>query len=201
MSEKEETTVVEEAVKLAEQAQDKKVFNLTDFIKNRSYPQAEVIVYLDDEAALEIVSLNDQLVRALSPEEAKPLEDKIAALADKIKETSLVFKMRGVNQEVIEAIVKKVNLRHNVSSKQEADSVTGEWMRDYITMMVGENIVSVTGPDGSVDASHFDYDKTDELRKNLPSSEWAKLVGSMEKLTLAGGYFEQITDAGFLQKS
>jgi hypothetical protein len=63
------------------------------------------------------------------------------------------------------------------------------------------NIISVVDASGSEDDSTYDFDKTEEIRRNIPAAEWGKLVEMMQKLTLAGGYFEQLTDAGFLQKS
>lgn len=196
----EENKLVAEAVELAEKAQDRKVFNLTDFIKGRSYPEAEVVVYLDDQSAMQVLELNKKLAKALKPEELEAIEAQISDLTEKIKGTALTFKMRGISQEIVEAIMKKANVRHNVAKASDGAN-SPEWMRDYITMLIGENIVSVTNADGAVDSEHFDFDKTDALRKNLPASEWGKLVEAMEKLTLAGGYFDQISDAGFLPKS
>ena len=74
-------------------------------------------------------------------------------------------------------------------------------MRDYITSLVALNIVSVQDAEGNVDESIFDYDKAEELRLNLAMTEWNKLVEAMQVLTLAGGYFDELTDAGFLPKS
>lgn len=196
----EQNEIIEEAVELAKKAQDRKVFNLVDFIKGRAYPETEVTIYLDDSTALQIIELNNELVRAVKPERVEELQAQINSLAEEIKSTSLVFKMRGVSQEVVEAIMKKTNLRHNVAKSSDGAG-NPEWMRDYITMLIGENIVSVTNSAGEVDSSHFDFDKTEALRLNLPGSEWGKLVEAMEKLTLAGGYFDQISDAGFLPKS
>jgi hypothetical protein len=59
----------------------------------------------------------------------------------------------------------------------------------------------VQDAEGNADDAIFDFEKAEELRLNLPLTEWNKLVESMQVLTLAGGYFDELTDAGFLPKS
>jgi hypothetical protein len=107
--------------------------------------------------------------------------------------------MRGVSQDAIELVLKQLNEKYKV--KGSAGTENPDWMRDYITILVGLNIVSVKDFSGGKDDTVFDFDKTEEIRRNLPAAEWGKLVEMMQKLTLAGGYFDQLTDAGFLPKS
>jgi hypothetical protein len=195
----EDLNAVEEAMELATEAQSKKVFNLSDAIKGRSYPQKDVVIHLDDEAALKLVELNDKMSYTTDPEELAKLEVEGINLSKAIKQSAITFKMRGVSQDAIELVLKKMNEKYKVKGTSGTDNP--DWMRDYITSLVSLNIVSVVDASGSEDSSDFDFDKAEELRKNIPAAEWAKLVEMMQKLTLAGGYFDQLTDAGFLQKS
>jgi hypothetical protein len=190
---------IEAAMELVEEAQSKKVFNLSDAIKGRAYPQKDVTVYLDDEAALKLVELNDKMSSIIDPEEMKKLEAESEKLSETIKQSAVTFKMRGVSQDAIELVLKKMNEKYKV--KGTAGTENPDWMRDYITNLVSLNIVSVSDFSGSADSTDFDFDKAEELRRNIPAAEWGKLVEMMQKLTLAGGYFDQLTDAGFLQKS
>lgn len=193
-------STIEETMELVEQAQSKKVFNLADAIKGRAYPKTDVIVYLDDEAAMRLVEINDELNYLPENDEAAKLNAEAEKLAAQIKESELTFTMRGVSQDVIESVLTQTNIRHGLKKGEDGSEVPG-WMRDYITTLVGLNITSVTNAAGEVDDEEFNFDKTEGLRRNLPASEWGKLVEGMQKLTLAGGYFDQLTDAGFLQKS
>jgi hypothetical protein len=190
---------VEEAMDLAQEAQSKKVFNLSDAIKGRSYPQKDAVVYLDDESAMKLVELDEIMSYTTDPEELKKLEAEAAKLSKAIKESALTFKMRGVSQDAIELVLKQLNEKYKV--KGSAGTENPDWMKDYITTLVGMNIISVVDASGSEDDSTYDFEKTEEIRRNIPAAEWGKLVEMMQKLTLAGGYFEQLTDAGFLQKS
>ena len=198
MSEETQGTI-EEAMDLAEEAQSKKVFNLSDAIKGRAYPQKDVTVYLDDESAMALVDIDDMMTEVTDPTIMKKLEAEAQILSNRIKESALTFRMRGVSQDVIELVLKQLNEKYKV--KGSAGTENPEWMKDYITILVGMNIVSVKDFSGSEDDSVFDFDKTEEIRRNLPAVEWGKLVEMMQKLTLAGGYFDQLTDAGFLQRS
>lgn len=195
-----EETQIQEAIELAEQAQSKEKFSLIDAIKGKSFPEQEVIVFLDDKAALELMKLNDKMNRETDPELLKGLEDEAVKLAQAIKESSLRFRMRGVAQKAIEAVMEKCNERYEVK-KGEDGTKNSLWLRDYITILVGMNVVSVTNSSGQVDEGPFDEEAVEEIRQSISATEWGKLVETMQKLTLAGGYFEQLTDAGFLQKS
>lgn len=195
-----EETQISEAIELAEQAQSKEKFSLIDAIKGKSFPEQEVIVFLDDKAALDLMKLNDKMNRETDPELLKALEDEAVELAKAIKESSLHFRMRGVPQKAIEAVMDKCNERYEIK-KGEDGTKNSLWLRDYITILVGMNIVSVTNSSNQVDEGPFDEEAVEEIRQSISATEWGKLVETMQKLTLAGGYFEQLTDAGFLQKS
>ena len=193
-------TEVQEALQLVEEAQSKKVFNLADAIKGRAYPKKDVVIYLDDETALRLVEINDIMNESLDEVEVSKLQAEAEMLSEKIKESALVFSMRGVSQATIERVLEDCNTKHGIA-KDEDPLGNPTWFKDYVTLLVSENIEHVADGNGNIDSEKFTYDKIEELRKNIPANEWAKLVDAMQKLTLAGGYFEQLTDAGFLQKS
>lgn len=195
-----EENILEEAVELVKEAQSQKVFNLADAIKGRAYPTTSVRVFLDDESALRLSEINQKLNRGPSEEEIKKLTKEAEKLSKKIIDSALIFEMRGVGQAAIDAISQKLNTKYKIGPT-EVGSNNSDWLRDYVTTLVAMNIISVTNADGAVDSSEFDFDKADQIRQTLAPSEWAKLVAGMQKLTLAGGYFDQLTDAGFLPKS
>ena len=195
-----EENITEEALQLVKEAHSPKVFNLSDAIKNRAYPTKDVTIYLDDQSAMRLVEINDKMSRTLDPKELKELEEQSDELAKTVMASSLVFHLKGVGQDAIDAITKSLDSKYSIKPTENGTN-NPDWLRDYITTLVCMNIKSVTDASGAVDETEFDFEKTDELRKVIAPSEWGKLVGMMQKLTLAGGYFDQLTDAGFLQKS
>lgn len=198
MSEETQTTV-DAAIKLVETAQSKGVFSLADAIKGRSYPKRDVVVYLDDEAAMLLSDINDQMSYSESEEELNKLQETADKLSERIKETSITFTLRGVNQTLVEEASKATDRQHNIP-KNGNGTENPEWMRDYITRLISINIIGVRNAAGEEDNEPFTFERADELRGNLPTSEWAKLMQAMQQLTLAGGYFDQVTDAGFLPR-
>jgi hypothetical protein len=189
-----------EALELVKESQSKKVFSLVDAIKGRAYPQRDVTIYLNAEAAHRLRELDEVMKATTDVDAFEALQVEANQLAEQIKSSAITFTMRGVNQKTVELVLEQTNKLHNVAKDENPTEVPG-WMRDYITTLVGLNIVSVRDSEGNVEEDVFDYDKAEELRVNLPLTEWNKLVESMQVLTLAGGYFDELTDAGFLPKS
>ena len=196
-----ESNITEETLKLVQEAQKPGVFNLADVIKGRGYPQKDVNVYIDGAAAFELVELEDKM-KALAEDSAeyKELEEKAEELAKVVQASKLTFTMRGVGQGVVERISEQADEKFGKDSENTGD-VNTDWFKYYITSLVASNIIRVTDPDGNVDETLLDYDSMSEIRDNIPADAWGVLVNTMQKLTLATGYFKGLTDAGFLPKS
>lgn len=182
-----------EVLSLVQDAQSPAKFNLADVIKGRGFPEDKVEIYVDVESAYALSKLNDELIHIENPEDSAPLEAKAKELSDKILKSKLVFHMRGIDQKQIELIEKQV--------KADNAGEEEEWILDYFAALVAANIVKVEDADGNIDERPFTTKEVVELRWALPSESWEKLIGTMQKLTLASGYFRGLTDAGFLQKS
>ena len=99
--------------------------------------------------------------------------------------------MQGIDQKSIEAIESDI--------KAEKDS--DEWWNIYMASLIASNIKSVENASGQVDEHKFTLEEVLELRGSLSGESWNLLMSTMQKLTLATGYFKGLTDAGFLQKS
>jgi len=195
--------IIEETLELVREAQKPGVFNLADVIKDRGYPQKDVSIYIDGEAAFQLVELEDRM-QALSEsqkstEDYTKLEEAATALAERLQSSKLTFIMRGVGQGVVERITEKADKLYKKSSDE--DEYASEWFRYYVTSLVASNVVRVTDSDGNVDEREFGFDEMLEIRNNIPAEAWGVLVNTMQKLTLATGYFKGLTDAGFLPKS
>lgn len=194
-----EEKIVEEALDTVRDAQKPGVFNLSEVIKGRGYPQKDVTVYIDGAAAFELVELEEKM-KSLSEDSAEyaKLEKQAEDLAHKVQDSKLTFTLRGVSQSIVEAISEKADKQF---SRESEDEYNSDWFKFYVTSLVAENLVRVTDKDGNVDERHFTYEEVSEIRDNVPIESWTLLVNTMQKLTLATGYFKGLTDAGFLPKS
>lgn len=193
-----EEKLTEETLEMVKEAQKPSTFNLAEVIKERGYPSKEVTIYTDAEAAFDLVEIEDKMNELKEPDEE--LEKQAEALAERVQASKLTFVMRGVGQGVVERIVEKADKLYKKPDSDEDEYAT-DWFKYYITSLVASNVVKVIDADGNVDESHFEYEEMLEIRNNLPSDSWGLLVSTMQKLTLATGYFKGLTDAGFLPKS
>lgn len=198
-----EQNIAEETLQLVRDAQKPGVFNLSEVIKGRGYPTKEVSVYIDGEAAFQLVELEDRMQELSDAVKAGPeyeeLEKAANELAERVQKSKLIFTMRGVNQGIVERITDKADeLYGNDGDPMDRDDA---WFRYYITSLVAANVVKVENADGEIDERVFEYEDMLDIRNNIPVEAWGVLVNTMQKLTLAGGYFKELTDAGFLPKS
>lgn len=196
-----EDTKVEDTVALVQEAQKQGTFNLSEVIKGRGYPQKTVTIYTDAEAAFKLVELDkkmSQLSKAGDKEALEAFEKESAELTEAVRSSRLDFHMQGVPQAIIETVEAKID---KVYPSQDEEGRNDDWFKAYIAELVALNIVSVTDANGNTDKRTFSYDDAVELRSYLPTESWAILVSTMQKLTLASGFFNGLTDAGFLPKS
>ena len=179
---------------VVEETKSRSKFNLADAIKGRAFPEDTVDIYLDVESAYKLTQLRDKLIVSFDEKDTEELENEVETLAKKISLSKLTFKMRGIDQKRVEEIEKETK---SVNGIDEND----DWIHDYMSALIAANIIEVIDASGNVDDHEFTGEEITELRGNLSGEAWDVLVGSMQKLTLATGYFKGLTDAGFLQKS
>jgi hypothetical protein len=191
----EENKDISEVLELVEKAQSKGSFKLENVIKNVGYPEDSVEVYLDSESAYKLAKLNDELISTVDPEKLSVIEAEVEELKEKILKSKLTFKMRGIDQKQIELLEKQSQEKHKDSKDEDA------WMLDYMCALVASNVVSVQDYEGNVDSSVFLVDDAKVWRESFSAEAWSALMLTMQKLTLAVGYFKGLTDAGFLPKS
>ena len=180
-------------INLAEAAQAKGVFSLANAIKGKANPSDTVEVYLDSESAYRLTKLNDQIIQTMDEDLLKTLEAQTAELVEKIKASKIVINMRGIDQALVEKLEESVKLKYPEGSE--------DWWREYLCALVASNITSVENAAGEVDDHVFTTEEVMEIRNTIPSESWETIIATMQRLTLATGYFKGLTDAGFLQKS
>jgi len=179
-----------EVLEIVKEAQSINKFNLADAIKGRVFPEDTVDIYLDIESAYKLSKIQDIVIDALTDEDAEKLEAETAELSAKILKSKLTFYMRGIDQKRIEEIEASII----------KDDETDEWVTIYFCALVAANIVKVVDANGNEDDHEFTSEEVANLRDSIPAESWNLLIATMQKLTLATGYFKGLTDAGFLQK-
>lgn len=196
--------LVEQAEKDVAAAQGKGTFQLTNVLKRRGFPEEQVVVYLDEDSAHELVALNRQMETiARSPEKTdetiaayNTLEALADEMAENVRNSALTFHLRGISPGHIEQTRKNIvkEFGQEPEDQQEADdALAHEW--------IAAHIIRVTNAEGAVDERLFKRADVEELEQLLPSSEYAKIDRTVNNLSFRSAYIEQATDAGFLLKS
>jgi len=193
--------LLEETIEMVKEARKPGNFNLIDTIKGRAYPEREVSVYTNADAAFKLVELDEEMSKVADKdlERYNALEAQAQKIAEELQKSKLTFLMRGVGQGVIEEITDRANVLYKKPEDDDHDSEG--WFRFYVTALIAANIVRVTDAEGNVHEKQLNIDEMMEIRNNLPADAWSVLINTMQKLTLASGYFKGLTDAGFLPKS
>lgn len=198
-----EETTTDEVLELVEKAQKKGTFDIAKFAKGIAYPEDQVVAYVDVEAAYKLNKLNDEMskIKSDSPEYDK-LDKQAKELSSKILESKIVFHMRGVNQEVIEAVTAKADKKFPKKLDALGQVIDNDsWLIEWTCGLIAANLVKIENADGEVDERVLTTEDVIELRKHLPREVFDLLIAKMQQLTLAGAYFKGLTDAGFLPKS
>jgi len=196
--EQEVPDAITETLSLVKEAQSKGVFNLSEVIKGRGFPTKDVTIYLDAESAFELAQLDQEMNDFLDADYRAELDAKAQELAAKIRKSALTFTMRGVSQKIVDKVMADANEKH---PRDDDNGNNPEWVKFYVSSLVAQNIIRVTDAEGNVDEHLFTVEEIYSLREEITRDAWDVLADTMQKLTLASGYFEQLTDAGFLPKS
>jgi hypothetical protein len=198
-----EETTADEVLELVEKAQKKGTFDIAKFAKGIAYPEDTVTAYVDIESAYRLSQINDEMSRIKSDsDEYAKLDAEAKKLSAKILESKIIFHMRGVNQEVIEAITEKADKKHPKKLDAFGQVIDNEgWLLEWTCGLIAANMVQIENAEGEIDDSVLSTEDVIELRKNLPREVFDLLIAKMQQLTLAGAYFKGLTDAGFLPKS
>ena len=186
---------IEETLKLVEEAQSKKVFDITEYAKGSLAPRDTVTAYLDVESAYALLQINESLTTMEAGPEFDALEAKAKELSDKIVESKVVFHMRGVNQDIIEKVTIEANEKFpiikNAFGVEEEQSP--EWIKEWTCALVAANLIKVVNAAGDEDERLFTAEDVKTMRSYLPREVWDLLVEKMQQLSLANAYFRGLT--------
>jgi len=203
MSEENEQVNTDDVLELVEKAQKKGTFDIAKFAKDIAYPEDVVVAYVDVESAYKLSKLNQDMSKIKSDTaEYEKLEKDAKALSEKILKSKITFYMRGVNQEVIEAVTSKADKKFPKKLDALGQVIDNDgWLIEWTCGLIAANLVKIENAEGEVDDKVLSTEDVVELRKNLPREVFDLLIAKMQQLTLAGAYFKGLTDAGFLPKS
>lgn len=187
---------IKEVLELVEEAQSKDKFSLQAVIKGAGNPTDTVDIFLDQDALYKLSELSDLITEEIDEERVAVLEKEADALREKLFASRVTFYLQGIDQRQIESVEKEAK------ALAEAEGLKDdEWLSYYMSGLVAANIVKVENAAGEFEEKQYTLKEVEELRGAISAESWYQLHTTMQRLTLATGYFKGLTDAGFLPKS
>lgn len=172
-----------------ENAMDSKTFSIIEAAAGRSYPNKDVVIYLDHEAAYQASLIEEKIAYERDSDKVNALDEEIQVLREKIVESELTVHMRGTSRGVRRQIEKR---SRKVDDADRAEFLTHE--------NVAAHIIRVTDHEGNVDEHLFTGEEVQTLFDTLPDESVTKLLNAMNELTFAAMYFDSAVSADFLSR-
>lgn len=161
-------------------------FDVLSFIETVNYPEAEVVVFLDSKSADEYVKTVEKR-NIEEPDADGPLTQKIEELAEKIKASSIIFKLRGMPPGHVRAIIE--------APEGEEDNEAASAARE--DELVAKTIIEVRNHEGVVDPKPVTAETIQTFRTFLKEGEFGKLVRGVAEVNFNAAVFDNAVDAGF----
>lgn len=201
-----ENNAIENATRAAEGLLEKGTFSLLDTVKDRTYPEKDVPIFTDMKSTHLRKVLEDEANGLGNTDADKArmaiLEEEIQGLEEAIRNSGLIFSLRGLSPSVIESAeltVKKELKDVKYDSEEAAEDAFNQRMSDLLMAL---HILKVTRvQDGAVDDHTFTADDIAGLRAAVPFEAWKTIREAMDELTFQAAYFDASVSADFLSKS
>lgn len=167
----------------------RETFDMFKTLTGRAYPEKDIIVYTNEAKIHELNDIRKELqVQTSNKTKAyKELEKRAEEVSEEIKDSALIFHLRGVAPGVTGILVEKYQ-------REEKD-----WagLQDEL---LSATLVKVTNADGKVDERKFSIEECAQIRNILPQAGYEQLAKTITELNMSGAIYDAAVDSGFLQK-
>ena len=202
-----------------EQVTTPATFNFAEAIRDRSYPEIDVPVYLDEKSVSEMLSyleevteLEDRIANMKNPglEMANRLEaaqEKHELFADIAKESQYIVRVRGIAPEKSIEISGLSDEAFPVEYTENFNPITNTTVRtpvesddrdELMAMLLRQaHLVSITAPSGAVDTDFASIDKVRSIIKQLPMVARAKIDEAINRCTITVDFYQELVDEVF----
>lgn len=220
MAEKLDTTPdAEKAAALAAAAVTPETFDFANAVMDRSYPEIDVPVYLDERKIQRMLAidaerkeLENRIARTANPgvEHANLLEklsDEYDEIVDSLKGQRYIVKIKGISPEETIALETESLEKFPVEYEEVTHPATGAVIKTevessergelFAMLLRRAHIVSVTAPNGAVDSDFDDIEKVKYTWTHLPYVARAKVDQAINESTIAVDFYRSLVDEVF----
>lgn len=204
---------------LAESAIERKSFNFAATVQDRAYPEVKVPIYLDEDEALQLIEIGEQL-NQLDVDIARAKGDrKIAlvgkqvelvkrrdALAEKLRGEAYTVTVRGISTEAIEALQEQADAAFPTEVEEVVSPITGatskvekpnpKQERYFTSLLRHAHIVSIVDPSGAV-ADPMTVDELAATWSRMPVAARVRIDQAINKCSIAADIYRELVDEVF----
>lgn len=203
----------------AEAALTPTTFNFAEAVLDRSYPEFDVPVYLDEASVQQLVennserlALEERIAHTKNPgvELAKKLEKlqkKYEDAVDTLRDKRYLVKIKGMSPEEQQRLEDSTYEEFPREYEETQSPVTGAVTRTelpnekreeaFALLLRTGHIVSVTDPSGAVDADWSDKEKVRAMFARLPYVARVKIDEAITACTIAVDFYRELADEVF----
>jgi len=220
MTEKLTTTPdVDKAAALAIAATTPETFDFAAAVLDRSYPEVDVPVYLDERKVQRMLALDKErqeletkISRASNPgvEQAEALDamtTEYDEIVDSLRGERYLVRIKGISPERTMELEDAAFEQFPKEFEDTTHPMTGAVIRTevendkrgelFATLLRQAHIISVTAPNGAVDTNFSDIEKVKATWARLPLVARAKIDQAINESTIAVDYYRQLVDEVF----
>lgn len=185
---------IENVIESVTKAQEKGTFSVLDAAAGVAYPTDSVTIFTDVASGYRASMLQNEAAKIDDVDRLNEIDEEIATLVQKIKDTALTFNLRGFNQKVLRGILDSV--------KTEFEDIDyGPGAERANMKYIATSIESVENAQGEVDNHVWTWEDVANLKGSIPEESFNQLAVKTAQLSLASTYFDEATDADFLSES
>lgn len=214
---------------MAESALERKKFSFADAIRDRSYPQETVEIYLDEARAFPLLELEGRVAEikfqmdriSVKDEDGRAKFDQLdsdlkATDKERIKikkalePSKYTVTVRGVNAGFVQDVQFKGVAEYPIEYETYTNDLSGQRTKEEIPNPAREmlmmnliwqgHIIEIQAPDGSVDTLP-DIDTISSMRRELPVASRSRIESAIERVDMAVDWYRALADESFLAKS
>jgi hypothetical protein len=202
---------------IVEEAKKPGVFKIIDAIKERAYPQDDVVIYLDEQSAYLASQVQEKIdelsKKSFSDSVEKELEKLYSerdVFVEKMNNSKYVFTMVGISEGRRDDLLKEAMNEYPMEYSDETNVFTNERKkveienserdRMFTNLLWRDYVMKITSPGGDIQEG-LTITEIEELRRSLPIAATGKINEALEKLRVASAMFMMNTDEDFLAKS
>lgn len=210
---------VEKAHAAAKAATTPETFDFAAAVLDRSYPEDDVAVYLDEKSIQSLLAveqernvLESRIAQSKNPSvewanKLEELSDKYDALVDSLRSQRYLVKIRGISPEdslkleeqAFEAFPREYEDIPHPATGNPVKTEKEVPARDehFASLIRQAHIVSITAPNGAIDSDFGDVEKVKSIWQRLPLVARAKLDQAINEATITVDFYRELVDEVF----